>query len=234
MGSIQQIEIQLDISKDLPKNKKTPWPTKAVMQQIYDQHLWGGSSYDFYSGEGSHKPEIFKPYIDAVIEFFKCFNGQLTVCDLGCGDFNVGQHLIKYCQSYIAVDIVDKLIKRNKSLFKHPHLEFQCLDIVEDPLPKSDCAILRQFLQHLSNDEIKQISKKLKDYKHLIVTEHLPLGDFVANRDMVKSMGNRTKYHSGMDLLQTPFNLEVKEARVLNEVILCNGKGRISTILLIL
>ena len=234
MGSIQQIEIQLETSRYLPKNKKTPWPTKAVMQQIYDQHLWGGSAYDFYSGEGSHKKEILKPYFDAVSKFFKSFNGQLTVCDLGCGDFNVGRHLIEYFQTYIAVDIVDNLIERNKSLFKYPNLEFNCLDIVEDPLPKSDCAILRQILQHLSNDEIMKISKKLKDYKYLIITEHLPLGDFVANRDIVTSMGNRTKYHSGVNLLQDPFNLDVKEKRVINEVFLGNGKGRISTMLLIL
>ena len=204
------------------------------MQQIYEQHLWGGSAYDFYSGEGSHKPEIFKPYLDAVSEFFKSFYGKLTVCDLGCGDFNVGRYLVNHCQKYIAVDIVDNLIERNKSLFKYPNLEFNCLDIVEDPLPKSDCAILRQILQHLSNDEIMKISKKLKDYKYLIVTEHLPLGDFVANRDIVTSLGNRTKYDSGVNLLKEPFNLEVKGKKILNEVFLENGKGRISTILLIL
>ena len=43
--------------------KKTPWPTKAVMQQIYEQQLWGGNAFDYYSGEGSHKSEIIHPYI---------------------------------------------------------------------------------------------------------------------------------------------------------------------------
>jgi len=50
---------------------KTPWPTKDAMHQIYEQHLWGGNEFDFYSGEGSHKPEIIKPYLEAVSDFLK-------------------------------------------------------------------------------------------------------------------------------------------------------------------
>jgi len=36
----------------MSRKPKKPWPTKAVMQQIYEQHLWGGKDFDFYSGEG--------------------------------------------------------------------------------------------------------------------------------------------------------------------------------------
>ena len=61
-----------------------------------------------------------------------------------------------------AVDIVETLIERNKTLFKRDNLEFLCLDIVKDELPKADCVIIRQVLQHLSNTEIQHILKKLK------------------------------------------------------------------------
>ena len=62
--------------------------------------------------------KIIQPYLETVIDFLSSHNNSLRVCDLGCGDFNIGKHLFKYTQKYIAVDIVDALINRNKTLFK--------------------------------------------------------------------------------------------------------------------
>lgn len=45
----------------MTKKVKAPWPTKDVMTQIYDRHLWGGNEFDFYSGAGSHDPKIIAP-----------------------------------------------------------------------------------------------------------------------------------------------------------------------------
>ena len=69
---------------------------------------------DFYSGVGSHSPEIVDPYIDAVKSFLKSFGEPIVVCDLGCGDFNVGKELVSLSKKYIAVDIVPDLIARNR------------------------------------------------------------------------------------------------------------------------
>ncbi len=76
----------------MAKKNKSPWPTKAVMNQIYDEHLWGGENFDFYSGVGSHNPKIINPYINAISEFLKSLKKPITLCDLGCGDFNIGKH----------------------------------------------------------------------------------------------------------------------------------------------
>lgn len=215
----------------MPNKVKTTWPTKAVMEQIYEKHLWGGYDADFYSGLGSHDPKIAKPYLDAVTTFLNSFNSPLTICDLGCGDFNVGQHLVRHTKNYIAIDIAENLIIRNKILFKVHNLEFLCLDIAKDQLPKADCVILRQVLQHLSNTEIQDITKKLSDYKYLILTEHIPWGDFTPNKDIISGQGNRTKKNSGVNLSEEPFNLKVKEEKLLCEYILDNNKGRIVTTL---
>lgn len=215
------------------KKRKHPWPTKAVMNQIYDQKLWGGKAFDFYSGEGSHNPEIIKPYLVKVISFFKSHQNTLEVCDLGCGDFNIGKHLVPYTKYYHAVDIVEPLITRNKNQFHDNHLEFYCLDISKDKLPSADCIILRQVLQHLSNAEILEISQKLKNYKFIILTEHLPIGDFTPNKDIVSGQGIRLKKNSGVNLLAAPFNFKIKEQKILHEHILDNKKGRISTTLFI-
>lgn len=214
-----------------PKKPKTPWPTKAAMEQVYEKNLWGGNQTDFYSGEGSHQPKIVNPYIAAVTSFLTSFKTPLTVCDLGCGDFNVGNQLVPHTKKYVAVDIVPSLIARNKETFKAANLQFQCLDIAVADLPAGDCAILRQVLQHLSNTEIQNILNKLAAYKYVILTEHLPKGDFVPNKDIISGQGNRLKVQSGVNLLASPFNFKVKEETQLSAVVLEDGKGVIATTL---
>lgn len=211
------------------KKIKTPWPTKDAMTQIYEQKLWGGNDFDFYSGSGSHDLEIIKPYLDAVTSFLKTHNNTLTICDLGCGDFNIGKHLTKYTKKYIAIDIVESLINRNKNLFKEENLEFHCLDIVKDALPNADCVILRQVLQHISNSEIQQVVKKLEAYKYIILTEHVPFGNFIPNKNIISGQGIRLKQNSGVNLLEAPFYLKIKEETILNEYNLENKKGCIIT-----
>ncbi|MDG1729238.1 MAG: class I SAM-dependent methyltransferase [Algibacter sp.] len=213
------------------QNKKKPWPTKDVMNQIYEMNLWGGQDFDFYSGIGSHDPKTINPYLKVVIAFLKYHNKPLIVCDLGCGDFNIGKHLTKYTKKYIAIDIVENLIHRNKNLYKENNLEFHCLDISKDDLPPGDCIILRQVLQHLSNREIQNVLKKIANYKYIILTEHIPLGNFISNKDIISGQGIRLKKNSGVNVLEAPFNLKIKDQKRLDEHILENNKGQIITTL---
>ncbi len=213
----------------MKKKSKQPWPTKAVMEQIYDLKLWGGKTFDFYSGEGSHNSKIIQPYLRDVITFFKSLNYNLVVCDLGCGDFNIGYQLYKYTKNYIGIDIVESLIERNKTRFEADNLEFHCFNIVNNPLPKADCVLLRQVLQHLSNAEIKNIIHKLSAYKYIIITEHLPIGDFTANKDVITGQGIRLKQKSGVNVLQSPFDLEPIKTINFTTVVLEGNKGCITT-----
>lgn len=216
------------------KNKQ-PWPTIKVMRQIYDLHLWGGTSYDFYSGEGSHHPNLVDPYLETIRSFLTSFKTPLTVCDLGCGDFNIGKALVPFTSYYFAIDIVPELIERNNRLFKNTKLEFLCLDVAEDDLPIADCVIVRQVLQHLSNAEIEKIAQKLSKFKYILITEHLPTTDFVPNKDIVSGQGNRMKKRSGVDLLAPPFDFQVKKTRELLSINLPTSKkhqaGKIVTTL---
>lgn len=216
--------------KQSPK-VKTPWPTKAAMEQIYEKNLWGGIPTEFYSGEGSHNPEIVQPYTEVISSFLKSFDEPLTVCDLGCGDFNVGKELVDLAKHYHAVDIVLSLIERNKTLFKNKTLSFHCLDVAVDELPAGDCALVRQVLQHLSNQEVQQILDKLSRYRYVIITEHIPFGDFEPNKDKISGQGIRLKQNSGIDVLARPFYWKVNEVKQLLSLELGNGRGRIVTIL---
>ena len=215
------------------RNKK-PWPTKDAMDQVYKMKLWGNNYSEFYSGEGSHLPEIINPYISSITSFLKSFQNELIVCDLGCGDFNIGKELVQFSKKYIAIDIVEDLITYNKEHFKIKNLEFQCLDIAKDDLPQGDCALVRQVLQHLSNNEVQSIVNKLSKFKYVILTEHLPIGDFEPNKDIISGQGIRIKKQSGIKLTSPPFNFKIKEEKELLSLDLKDGKGIIVTKLYII
>lgn len=211
------------------KKIKKPWPTKDAMEQVYAMKLWGDNKSDFYSGFGSHDPEIVNPYIDVVTSFLTSFKKPLVVCDVGCGDFNVGKELVAHTQKYIAVDIVATLIARNKEKFKDSNLEFHCLDIAKDNLPAGDCVLVRQVLQHLSNAEIQSIMPKLANFKYIILTEHLPEEAFTPNKDIISGQGIRLKKNSGLNLLAPPFNFKVQEEKQLLSLTSEGYKGVIVT-----
>ena len=217
------------MKKNLHQGIKQPWPTKDAMEQIYEMKLWGTNYNKFYSGNGSHLREIVEPYLKSVSEFLVSFKEPLIVCDLGCGDFNIGKELVKYTKQYIAVDIVPALIQYNKERYSLENLEFQCSDIATDALPVADCAILRQVLQHLSNAEVQRIVSKLNNFKYIIITEHVPQGDVEWNRDIISGQGIRLKKQSGLNITAPPFSFKVKEEIQLNYHPLNNGKEALIT-----
>jgi SAM-dependent methyltransferase len=215
----------------MDKKTKKPWPTKKAMEQVYEMNLWGSNNSKFYSGDGSHQPEIVEPYIEVVTSFLNSFKNPISVCDLGCGDFNIGQKLFKNTNKYVAVDIVSNLIEHNKKIFKADNLEFRCLDIAVADLPSSDCVLLRQVLQHLSNSEVQKVVEKLINFKYVILTEHVPEGNFLPNKDIISGQGIRLKKQSGINLLAAPFHLKVIQEKQLLTYTLNKNKGVIKTTL---
>ena len=105
------------------------------------------------------------------------------------------------------------------------------MDIAVYDLPSADCALLRQVLQHLSNSEVLSIVSKLAAFKYVILTEHLPEGEFIANTDITSGQGIRLKKQSGINLLAPPFNFKVKEEKQLSSITLNNSTGIIVTTL---
>jgi len=215
----------------MKKYAKKPWPTKDAMIQVYENNLWGGDKTEFYSGMGSHDREVVHRYIKVVLAFLKELKTSPVVCDLGCGDFNVGKKLVPFTKEYKAIDIVPDLIARNKKTFRIDNITFYTLDIAKDELPTGDCAIVRQVLQHLSNSEIKAIVGKLYRFKYVVLTEHLPEVAFEPNTDIISGQGIRLKKQSGVDLLAAPFHFKVKEAKQLLSIPSPGFKGRIVTTL---
>ena len=78
---------------------------------------------------------------------------------------------------------------------------------------------------------MQDILTKLTDFKYVIITEHLPEGDFTPNKDIISGQGTRLKKQSGLNILAPPFHFKAQEEKQLSAVSLKNGKGLIVTTL---
>ena len=126
---------------------------------------------------------IVEPYVAALRRYLGEVPEPVNLVDLGCGDFNVGRRLIDVANQTVACDVVPDLIARNRSRFVDPRVTFRVVDAVSDELPEGNVVCVRQVLQHLTNEQIETIVRKLQRYSTWVITEHLPRGDFVPNRD---------------------------------------------------
>jgi hypothetical protein len=218
---LQAREAYLTMRRDREFSRLT---AKDAFTKIYTEGLWAKSSNDqdsFSSGSGSRHPHIVGTYIGAVEKFLTSLDQKKPdVVDLGCGDFFIGSQIRHLCGNYIACDIVDSLIARNKNIYRHMDVDFRVLDITSDELPDGDVVFVRQVLQHLSNDLILNAIPKIESkYKYLLLTEHLPhSSSFAPNIDKPTGPDVRLRYESGVVLTRPPFNMQAKR-----DVVLCQA-----------
>jgi SAM-dependent methyltransferase len=195
--------------------------TEEVFTDIYLHNRWGGKAGTFSSGTGSSEESIVVPYVEAVRKWLRENGAEpLTVVDLGCGDFGVGQQLADLCGHYIGVDIVKPVIEHNRRNSGTDRIEFRHLDMLSEPLPEGQICFLRQVLQHLSNDQIQSLLPRLDKYRWILITEHQPSADRVRIPNIDKPHGGDIRLYrgSGVFLDQPPFNLPREKLRLLLEV----------------
>ena len=184
---------------------------REAFSKIYDENLWGGKPGEICSGSGSSL-ECARAYANAVKRFV-AENEIETIVDLGCGDFTIGQAIQLPGTKYIGVDVVPRVVERNKRAFQQSNVEFRCLDIIEDDLPQADLCLIRQVLQHLSNAQIEAVLRKTDQFKWVIVTEHLPAPAATIQPNLDKPHGPDTRLvdGSGVFLEKPPFNRRVSK-----------------------
>jgi len=201
--------------------------SEGVFTRIYEDNVWGMPSdgIRYNSGTGSRTQDIVGPYVEAVGEFLASLGTKPDVVDLGCGDFSVGKRIRPFARRYVACDVVKPLIADNLARCGNLDVDFRVLDMTSDTLPEGDVVTIRQVFQHLSNAQIQGVLPKLAEkYRYLILTEHLPAGDFVPNLD--KPAGPDTRIGlliaggapSGVVITEPPFSLKVTECRLLCQV----------------
>jgi 2-polyprenyl-3-methyl-5-hydroxy-6-metoxy-1,4-benzoquinol methylase len=189
---------------------------RETFSAIYRSRAWGSlPDRPFCSGDGSMREDAVQPYTQTIRNFIET-NNLRQIVDLGCGDFGVGSQLVRSGLHYTGVDVVPDLIDYNRDHFGSASVEFRCLDIIEDELPEGDLCLVRQVLQHLSNEQILKTLQSLIRYRNVIVTEHVYAGPGLRrNRDKPQGPGTRLPKRSGIFLESPPFNCP---ARVLLEI----------------
>jgi len=192
---------------------------QEAFERVYAENAWGGALGEFDSGDGSLDATT-ESYV-AMVQAFIAEHGVRSVVDLGCGDFRVGRRLAGAVPRFVGVDVVPALIERNRRAF--PEVEFRCSNLISDELPDAELGLLRQVLQHLSNQQIEKVLENCRRYRYLIVTEHLPVAsDVVPNRDKPHGPDTRVIDRSGVFLDAPPYTLPV---RTLLEVPLSPGEA---------
>ncbi len=182
-------------------------PLEQVFSDIYKKNLWGGEAGEFCSGEGSSL-KTNAVYCQYVTEFIARHQIK-RVLDVGCGDFQVSSKIVDPGFEYVGLDVVEPLIASNQQKFGKQHISFQCLDVTVDELPQADLILIREVLQHLSNQQINTILEKIKHVPYAIITEYQPQRDHLrsVNIDKPHGMDTRIWDHSGIYLEAPPFSV---------------------------
>jgi SAM-dependent methyltransferase len=192
-----------------------------VFEMIYRKNRWGGKAGDFFSGRGTGSEVIVSQYI-AMIEALADAEGfrGLRFLDLGCGDFRIGSKLVPLAGHYTAVDIVAPLIAHHQLHYQGPPVDFQVADMIDGLLPDADVCFIRQVFQHLSNEQIGKVLPKLRKFRWVIITEHLPSDakTAVPNLDKVHGTDIRLMRNSGVYLELPPFSLPAEQLTTVLEV----------------
>jgi SAM-dependent methyltransferase len=181
---------------------------RTLFSSIYANGTWGGQRGEFYSGSGSL--ERFHTAYREIIGEATAGIASPTIVDLGCGDFRVASAVVPANARYIGVDIVPSMIAHHQANYANERIQFQCLDIVNDALPDGDICLIRQVLQHLSNDEISAVLRNTAHYPALLITEHFAPDNrptYSPNRDIPHGAGTRVPLDSGVDVRYPPFSL---------------------------
>jgi SAM-dependent methyltransferase len=120
--------------------------------------------------------------------------------DLPCGDFNWMKHINLSNINYIGADIVPELIDENIQRYAAEKRRFLKIDIVTDQLPKTDIVFSRDCFVHLSNKDIKEALKNIKNSgaTYLLTTNFT---NHQTNEERSK------EYWRPINLEKPPFNL---------------------------
>ncbi len=181
-----------------------------TFSKIYRNQVWGKNGEQFYSGPGSHGPAS-DMYCAAVTRFIQ-ENGIRSVVDCGCGDFSIAKRIVEATDvQYVGVDVVPELIQHHRKNFQGPRVRFACANIIADDLPTADLYLVRQVLQHLTNDEIAKVLERLSCVPKVLITEDFPSQPTSFNHDMTHGPEVRSDFGSGVYVDQPPFSLQVKE-----------------------
>jgi SAM-dependent methyltransferase len=181
----------------------------TLFSRIYHENMWGGEKGEFNSGPGSDD-FVGTAYAQVIRDYIRKHQIK-SVVDIGCGDFRIARQFITDDIDYTGIDVVPSLIENNQRLYGKSNVRFLHIDATREPIPDADLCTIRQVLQHLSNEHIRSILDKCKHYPHLIVSEHILLGEgVIPNLDMQADWNTRIEMNSCVMLDEGPYHAKTE------------------------
>lgn len=185
---------------------------KDSFDRVYGDGLWFGGGAEGGSGEGS-----YGEYADHFVGFIHRFlaeHGVKSILDIGAGDFNIGRRIVAEVDRYVAADVSSVIIEQNREKYRDIHnVDFIQLDACVDRFPDADLIIIRQVLQHLSNDEIELILNNIKsaNAKYALIVEFIPSAAVYDGPNIdLKSHGPLIRPRSAVEIDKPPFSRDAK------------------------
>jgi len=167
---------------------------REIFNDIYRYNAWGNGS-----GTGSIY-ENCKIYMQYLQTFLK-HNNIKSVCDAGCGDWQFSKHMNWEGIEYIGLD-VSNIVLENAKKHTAQNIKFLELNALDDELPKADLLIMKDVIQHWSNQDIIDFLPKLSDYDYCLITNGFPNESMKSVNQNIRPGGCRP-----VDLSKHPFNV---------------------------
>jgi SAM-dependent methyltransferase len=191
---------------------------KDIFNDIYEKNYWGSTSdgSKFFSGPGSMS-HATNGYENFVVSYIEQTPNIVRIVDIGCGDFQVADRILKRLTrpvTYVGCDVASKVIEHNTLTHTRPGVSFQHLDASTDPLPSGDLVMIREVLQHLSQPIILSILKQIKNaYPNAIITDSVAKNATNINNDLPSGVFSRDGYGNAGNFFELPpYNLHVLDS----------------------
>ena len=128
---------------------------------IYKLNIWSSSESMSGSGSEIRNTRIISNILPKIIKKYKI----KTLFDCPCGDMNYMSKILKRLKKnlkikYVGGDIVKNLIINNRK--KYPMYKFIHFDIINDKISKYDLIMVKDLLNHLSFNNIKEVLSNIK------------------------------------------------------------------------
>jgi 2-polyprenyl-3-methyl-5-hydroxy-6-metoxy-1,4-benzoquinol methylase len=161
---------------------------EKTFTNIYDNNLWHMGQDDSKSGVGSSNPWTIH-IKDIITNVVGKFNIK-SMIDTSCGDLNWMKLLFHVFADknvkYLGIDIVEKLIKINKSKYETDSIKFLNIDFLSylksQPDKSVDLILCRHTCEHLETQYVSEFINEAKRVsRFLLLTTHK---NALANREV--------------------------------------------------
>lgn len=119
---------------------------KAVFDGIYQDNAWGDDESASGSGSNMEQTRVLRRELPALLARWKI----RRIVDAPCGDYHWMSQTPLELDSYVGVDLVPAIVRRNEERHGSARVAFRQGDIVRDALPECDALFCRDCLVHLS------------------------------------------------------------------------------------